>query len=485
MGEENRASSLDRRRFLQLLGVAGAGVALGACSSATSPVGSATTTAPPAGGFPLGAASKAKTKPVTVTFWNSMTENNLLTLQSLTKQFNASQSDVLVKLVNQNSYTDTLTAYTAAAGSHTLPDLVQMENVDLQVMVDSQTVVPAGDAVAAEAASASETVASWYSKLSLLPSALDYFSISGTQWAMPFNESTQVLYYDQVAFEKAGLDPSSPPTTLDEYKSACEAIVSKNVAKFGTSLKLTSSNFELWMAQAGSDLVNNGNGRTARATKVSFNDSAGQSLFAFYSEMLSSKLAQATSGTGSGDFDNLLAIASGSAPMSIDTSAALGTVLATLPKLRKSLKLGLGPLPAPPGPGGVPYGGAGLYMVKDSPDERQDGAWQFIKFLLGAGPMAIWSVGSGYIPITSAALDVTSLKAAWARVPQYKVAYEQVETTKSSTATGGAVAGALAQIETNILNGITSVSSGTAPNKALSEIAYESDTALSSYNSRL
>jgi sn-glycerol 3-phosphate transport system substrate-binding protein len=466
------------------MGLAGAGVALGACSSSSSSGGAgsgASTTAPPSStvpktpAFPLGAAAKATSKPVPVTMWHSMTEANLKTLEKLTTQFNASQSDVKVSLVNQSSYSDTMTAYTAAAGSNSLPDLVQIENIDLRIMIDSQTVVPAGSAVAADTS---------FQLSGVLPSAVEFFKVEGVLWAMPWNESTQILYYNQNAFEKAGLDPSKPPTTLDEYHSAAAAIVSKGVAKYGTSLKLTPSEFEDWTSQAGAALVNNGNGRTQRATEVSFGGSVGLELFSFYEEMYKSKLAQPTAGSGSDDFDNLLAIAGGTAAMTTETSAALGTVLGVIGNYPK-VKLGIGALPAPPGPGGVPYGGAGLYMVKASPPEHQDGAWQFIKFLLGASPMATWSLGSGYIPITTAAVSVPALTSAWATTPEYKVAYEQVLNTTPSTATAGAVAGALAQVETYIANGLESISNGASAATALASVVSQSNTAIASYNSRV
>jgi sn-glycerol 3-phosphate transport system substrate-binding protein len=469
-------AALDRRRFLQLMGMAGAGVALGACGGSGS--GGATTSptssVPKAPPFPIGAAAKAATKPVPVTLWHSMTEANLTTLEKLTNQFNSSQSDVKVSLVNQTSYQDTMTAYTTAAGSNDLPDLVQIENIDLRIMIDSQTVVPAGAAVEADK----------YDLSGLLPSAVEFFKVEGTLWAMPFNESSQVLYYNQNAFTKAGLDPASPPATLDEYKSASQKIVSSGTAKYGTSLKLTPSDFEDWVSQAGGELVNNGNGRTARATAVAFGDSIGADLFAFYSEMFRSKLAQPTAGNGSGAYDNLLAIASGSAAMTTDTSAALGTVLSVLPKF-PNVKLGVGPMPAPPGPGGVPYGGAGLFIVKSSPAERQDGGWQFTKFLLGASQMATWSLGSGYIPITTAAIQVPVLTKAWAATPQYKVAYDQVLSTKPSIATAGAVAGALAQVETYITNGLTAMSNGSPAAAALATTVSQSNSAIASYNSRV
>jgi len=470
-------AGIERRRFLQLIGLAGAGAALGACggsggSGATT--SSPTSSVPKALPFPIGAAAKATTKPVPVTLWHSMTEANLTTLEKLTRQFNSSQSDVKVSLVNQTSYQDTMTAYTTAAGSNDLPDLVQIENIDLRIMIDSQTVIPAGNAVEDDK----------YDLSGLLPSAVEFFKVEGTLWAMPFNESSQVLYYNQNAFTKAGLDPTSPPATLADYKSACQKIVSSGTAKYGTSLKLTPSDFEDWFSQAGGELVNNGNGRTARATAVSFGDSTGAELFGFYSEMFRAKLAQPTAGNGSGAYDNLLAIASGSAAMTTETSAALGTVLSVLPKF-PHVKLGVGPMPAPSGPGGVPYGGAGLFIVKSSPAERQDGAWQFTKFLLGASQMATWSLGSGYIPITTAAIQVPALTNAWAAIPQYKVAYDQVLATTPSIATAGAVAGALSQVETYITNGLTAISNGTSAASALATTVSQSNSAIASYNSRV
>jgi sn-glycerol 3-phosphate transport system substrate-binding protein len=460
------------------MGLAGAGVALGACGGSGSSTGttkSPTSSVPATPAFPIGAAAKAKNKPVPVTMWHSMTENNLKTLNALAKQFNASQSDVKVSLVNQSSYTDTMTAYTAAAGTNTLPDIAQIENIDVRIMIDSQTVVPAGAAVAADSS---------FDISGVLPSAVEFFKVENVLWAMPWNESTQILYYDQSAFEKAGLDPTKPPTTLTAYRAAAEAIVSKGVAKYGTSLKLTPSEFEDWISQSGGLLVNNGNGRTARATEVAFSGAAGLALFSFYEEMYKSKLAQATAGTGSGAYDNLFAIANGVAAMTTETSAALGTVLTVIANYPK-VRLGVAELPAPAGPGGVPYGGAGLFMVKSSPAERQDGAWQFIKFLLTADPMATWSLGSGYIPITTASISVPALTAAWAKTPAYKVAYNQVLDTTPSPATAGAVAGALDQVETDIANGLEAMSNGTSAAAALASTVSASNSAIASYNSRV
>src|SRR5664279_3549912 len=108
--ESGSGARLDRRGFLGLLSVAAGGAVLGACSSGSSgSSGSSESSTSPTTAFPLGAAAKASSKPTAVTLWHSMSYNNQKTLQKLTDDFNASQGDVHVGLVNQNSYTDTLT----------------------------------------------------------------------------------------------------------------------------------------------------------------------------------------------------------------------------------------------------------------------------------------------------------------------------------------------------------------------------------------
>jgi sn-glycerol 3-phosphate transport system substrate-binding protein len=471
--ESGQGAGLSRRRFLQVVGLGGAGAALAACGGGkgTSSPGQ---TAPPTTGpsFPLGAAAKASGV-VTITMWHSMTNANLTTLESLTSKFNSSQSKIKVKLLNQASYTDTFTAYRAGLGSGNLPDLVQMESILLQEMIDSQSVVAASSALKADSS---------FDAADVLPSAMNFFTVDKVQWGMPWNCSSQVMYYNTKIFSDAGLDPAKPPATLTEYHSMAAQAKARGGVPYGTALKLTASNIEDWIAQAGGLFLNHGNGRSGRATAVEFGGGTGQQIFSFFHEMLSGKVAEPTLNTS---FDNLIAIGNGGTAMSIDTSAALGTVLVLLKSGKyKSVKLGVGPLPGLNGPGdGVPYGGAGLYIVKHSSAEQQDAAWQFIKYLLTPDAMATWSIGSGYIPITKSAIQTSAIKTAWATTPQYKVAYEQVAQSKALTATAGGVTGAYSQIETDIQNALSLISNGTSPAKALAQAVTSSNQAVSTYNS--
>ena len=103
-----------------------------------------------AGKCPLGAIAKASRKPVDITVWHAMTQANETTLKQLTDQFNGSQADVRVKLVNQTGYDDTFTKFKAGLGSGDLPDLVQLQDTSLQLMIDSRAVLPAQACVDAE-----------------------------------------------------------------------------------------------------------------------------------------------------------------------------------------------------------------------------------------------------------------------------------------------------------------------------------------------
>ena len=114
-----------------------------------------------------------------------------------------------VNLVNQIDYEQTFSKYKAGLSSGDLPDIVQLQETDQQQMIDTQTVLPASVCAKADK----------YSFSDFLPRVISYFTVQGTQYAMPFNTSGPVLYYNKKAFTAAGLDPNTPPTTLDDVRA--------------------------------------------------------------------------------------------------------------------------------------------------------------------------------------------------------------------------------------------------------------------------
>jgi sn-glycerol 3-phosphate transport system substrate-binding protein len=427
---------------------------------------------------PLAALKKAK-KPVEITFWHSMPRENEATLQKLTDQFNSSQSDVKVTLINQTTYRDTLDKYVAGLSTGDLPDLVQIEDTGLQQMIDTQSVLPAQSCVKAD----------HYDLSDHIKRVVDYYTVEKVLWPMPFNVSNPIFLYNKKAFRAAGLDPDNPPKTFDEVKAAAKKLKDSGaVSKAGMGIKLDAWHLEQWLAKAGKTYVNNGNGRKARATAMTIDNSAGVEVFTWLSDMVNGGLAVTNPAEGSSVFDNLLNIGNGQLAMTIDTTAVLGTVHSVLQGgAYPNVELGAGPMPGPTSSkGGNLVGGAAIYIVSKSKPEKQAAAWEFAKFLNEPKSQVTWASGTCYVPIRKSSADSQEMKDFWAKFPDCKVAYDQLVSGANNLATAGPVIGDYQGVRDALLTAESSMFTGnTKPKAALKKAKQDADAVMQEYNSRI
>jgi sn-glycerol 3-phosphate transport system substrate-binding protein len=427
---------------------------------------------------PLAALRDAK-KPVNITYWHALVRANEDEIKKLTTQFNAQQHDVHVTLSASASYTDNFTRFKAGLSTGALPDLMQGEDASLQAMIDSQAVLPAASCLQADGATASD----------LIPRVVAYYSVNDVLYPMPFNDSNPVLYYNKKVFQRAGLDPNKPPSTFAEVKADARKIVQSGAAQFGIALKTDSWPIEHWLAKAGDAFVNNDNGRKARATKVTFDDATGVSVFSWFDDMVKSKLALST---GTNDYNHYLAVGNGQAAMTIDTSAALGTISQLFASGQyKNVQLGVGPMPGPTSPNGsVLVGGAANYIVNKSAPEKQAAAYEFAKFLAQPDTQSKWAAATGYVPVSKSAANMSPLAEQYARQPEYKVAYDQLLNGPVNPATAGPVIGAYGSthegVRGAVADGLSRMLDGKlTPEQAIASAAAEANAAIADYNSRI
>jgi sn-glycerol 3-phosphate transport system substrate-binding protein len=426
---------------------------------------------------PLSALKSAKSKPVQITLWHSMTRANETTLQQLTDKFNASQSDVKVSLVNQIDYPTTLQKYKAGLSTGDLPDIVQLQETDQQQMVDTGTVLPASVCAKADK----------YSFSDFLPRVISYFTIQGTQYAMPFNTSGPVLYYNKKAFTAAGLDPNSPPQTLDDVRADAVKLKADGVSA-PLGLKTEPGYFEHWRGLANRLYVNNSNGRKARVTTTSYDDATGLQIYTWLSGMVKDGLATTNPDLGTGSFDNLLGIQSGTHAMAIDTSAALGTIKSVLTGPNApNVELGVGPMPSPgPKKGGVLVSGGELFMVNKSAPEKQAAAWEYLKFLDSTESVTTWAIGTGYMPIRKSSAASSDMQQYWQQNPEFKVAYDQLANGPTTVATSGSVIGNYTGARDAMRDAENSMFlNGTSPKTALKNASKNATGAIDDYNQKL
>ncbi|HEX5615367.1 MAG TPA: ABC transporter substrate-binding protein [Acidimicrobiia bacterium] len=425
---------------------------------------------------PLGAidARDDASAPVEIVYWHSMQDALERTLEELVAEFEAAEPDVRVRLVNQTSYQDTLEKYRVSLGGGDLPDLVQVEDTGTQVMVDSQSTIPAQACIDAGDLDVSD----------LIERVPAYYSVEDVLYPVPFNVSNPILYYNKNAFEAAGLDPEKPPATLDEVREYSQQIVDNTDYPTGITFIRNGWFLEHWLAMAGELYANNGNGREARADEVLFDGETAIEMFEWLDAMVADGLARDVGG-GAANIEHFLAIGNNNAAMTWDTSAALGQVLDVLPQF-PDVTLGAGPLPGPEGEGGVLVGGAANYIVRSDAPERMEAAYRFAKFLVEAQSQATWSAGTGYVPINEGALELSPLRERWEELPEFRISYDQLVGAENNDATAGPVLGAYQAIRDEVEKAMETIfTTATPATEALAAAKAAGDAELQEYNQRV
>ena len=414
--------------------------------------------------------------PVDITFWNSMVQANGQTLAAITSAFNSSQTKVHVTLVNQASYDDTWQKYEAGLSNGQLPDAVQLEDQRTQAAVDTQSFLPVQSCMNAAK----------YSTSDYLARPLNYWKVNGVQWALPFAVSAPIVYYNQNAFTKAGLNPADPPLTLPQMLSDAKAL---KASGSGMGLVLDPWHLETWLASANQLFVNNKNGRSSRATQGVFNTKIAVNIFSQLKQLVSSGDATTNPSSGPDEYDNLLGIGSGKYGMTIETSAALGTVTQLLNGGQyASVKLGIGPFPVYSSSvkGGIEPGGSGVYISNKVPAIDQAAAWQYLSYICNTQSQATWAAGTGYIPVRKSSAATATVQHLWTTNPGYKVAYNEINNGINTPATQGSVIGPYADVRTDVQNAeIAMYTNGLSPANAVKTAEQSVNSTISAYNSRL
>ncbi|MCJ2054876.1 sn-glycerol-3-phosphate ABC transporter substrate-binding protein UgpB [Methylobacterium sp. J-070] len=178
-----------------------------------------------------------------IVLWHAMSGANGEEVDRLTRDFNASQSEVTLEAVYKGSYPETLTAAIAAYRAGKAPHIVQIFEVG------TGTMLQAGPAIKPAWKLADETGLGLDPK-AYIPGVRGYYSLpDGKLASMPFNSSTAVMWYNRDAFEKAGLDPDKPPATYDEFAKAARTLASKAPTPIAsTSAWMTWIQFEEYAA---------------------------------------------------------------------------------------------------------------------------------------------------------------------------------------------------------------------------------------------
>ncbi|TFJ91651.1 ABC transporter substrate-binding protein [Lentibacillus salicampi] len=358
-----------------------------------------------------------------VTFWHAMGGAAQEALDQIVADYNNSQDDIQVNAQYQGSYDEALTKYQSVAGTDSAPTMMQVFEIGTMTMINSGSIVPIQEFVDADGYDMSE----------LEENIVNYYNIDDQFYSMPFNSSTPVMYYNKDAFEAAGLDPENPPETFEEVEAAGKAIADANPDMKGFALQAYGWLFEQLLANQGALLLNNDNGRTETATEIGFTDEEGKSIFNWVERMINDGTF-ANYGTNG---DNMVAgFTAGDVAMFLQSSASARDVIDNAP-----FEVGVAFMPYPEDKErqGVVIGGASLWMMDGKPEAEQQAAWEFMKYLQTPEVQAEWHVNTGYFAVNPEAYDEQLVQDSYEEMPQLQVTVDQLQSTKPSYATQGAV----------------------------------------------
>lgn len=428
------------------------------------------------GGGDSGAPVRTPGEPIPISIWHSMPNPPGAVLQRFVDQFNESQTEYQAELIFQGSYTDSLNKLINSIGSGNIPNVIQLSDQAMQIMIDSEAITPIQQFIDEEGFDLSD----------FDPKMLSYYQVDGTLYAMGFNLAGPILYFDRLAFEEAGLDPDRPPRTLEEVREYSEQLVrrdeSGHVTRTGIALQISPWFFEQLLAKEGALYVNNGNGRDDRATEAVFDSDEGKRIIQWWSDMVADGLAH---NSGTDGLDAMLKLASGQTTMAIASTGALRAAIAALALAGRDIRqYDTGPMPgAEIESGGVVLGGAALWILSDQPEDEQRGAWEFLKFVAGTERQARWHADTGYFPTRLSAYDEPIAVETREEFPQFETAVNQLRASPDNRATQGALLGPFGSVRDRVRQAFERVLIGGAdPSEELEAAAKDATEIIRDYN---
>ncbi len=342
------------------------------------------------------AAGVAGVASVEISFWHVFTEEHARALQALADEFMVENPDVKVELVFQGGYGDLSRKLFAALAAGTPPTLsLQYENwttqwldslVDLDAYVDPDVLAD------------------------VHPRFVQEFD--GRLVTLPFNRSIIIMYY------RKDMVPE-PPTTWDALLELCRELTQDTTGDgetdfWGFHLRPRSPEeaFLIYLEQAGGTIL------SEDWTEVTINDEDGLRTADFLTELAQYSLVDPA--FSSGPFGE------GVVAMFIGTSAGLPFNQAAAQ--RAGVELGFATVPYPEdGRPASQMMGTNVAIFEMGQSEAQiEAAARFIEYLLRPENTIDWASITGYIPVTTSAIESEAWQAKMDENPFFAVQTEQL-----------------------------------------------------------
>ena len=359
------------------------------------------------------ALSFAETK---IQWWHAMGGKLGEVVNQISTDFNASQSDVVLTPVFKGTYEETLTAGIAAFRAGEQPNILQVFDAGAATIIGAKgAVVPVQDLLTE--AGANFNIADYISGVRYF-----YADSNGKMIGMPFNSSAPIMYYNEEALKKAGVEA---PKSWEDF----EAIAPK--LKEAGYIPLVQSHLpweftENFMSRNNLQFATNNNGYDgAEGTKIKVNTPELNMMFTKLKEWKDAGLFEFY---GAGWNDNQAPFEQGKVALWIGSSGSFGGLQKTA-----SMPFGATELPfwksiVKDQPEGYQsfIGGASLFAMAGKSEEENKAVAKFFEYLTSPEVQYMWHKETGYVPVTTAAYELAKKDGYYEKTPAAEVGIKQL-----------------------------------------------------------
>ncbi len=350
-----------------------------------------------------------------IQWWHSMTAVNGEVVNDLAKNFNATQNVYKIVPTFKGTYTEAFTAAVAAFRAGNAPHILQVFEVGTATMMASKGVtVPVGKIM-------QDSGEKFDPKAYVSAVAGYYTAPNGQMLSFPFNSSTTVFYINKDAFKAAGIDTAKAPATWPEV-----ALAAAKLKASGHKCPLSIAwqgwtQLESFSSWHNVEFATKGNGMQGLDARMKVNsplhvrhienlaNMAKQGLFVYKGR---SNVPEAS-------------FISGECAMMTTSTGFYGNVAKNA-----KFDFGLAPLPYYPDVPGAPQntviGGASLWVMAGKKADEYKGIAQFFNYLSKPDVQAATHQRTGYLPITTAAFELTEKSGFYQKNPGTDVGVTQM-----------------------------------------------------------
>ncbi|AVV33620.1 sn-glycerol-3-phosphate ABC transporter substrate-binding protein UgpB [Cobetia amphilecti] len=388
-----------------------------------------------------------------VEWWHAMGGGLGKKVDEIAADFNASQDDYVVKPVFKGNYSETMTSAIAAFRAGKGPDIVQIFEVGTATMMSAKGAIVPVHQLMADFAPQEGTA---FDPNAYLSAVTGYYTdTDGKMLSMPFNSSTPVTYYNKDVLAKAGVD--SLPQTWQEMGAALKKVVDSGAASCGLTTTWPSwVMLENFSARNDVPFASQANGFAGTDTRLEFNTTAVVDHIQRLDDWQADKRF-----VFGGRFDDAAPkFYSGECAMMMGSSASYAGVKESA----KGFEFGVAPLPYDSDvietPQNSIIGGASLWVLSGHSDEEYQGVAKFFQYLSKPEVQADWHQFTGYLPITTAAAELTREQGFYAENPGTDVAITQMTSATPTENSKGLRLGNMVQIRDVINEELEKIFSG-------------------------